>query len=201
MRLVTSAAFALSPLLLCGCMAKRDEAAGRPKAAIESIQTGLGPGSCKQVIDKNDPNGTSYLLCPGVAGYSLIVRRVDSGRQSIDVVDAAQRVHPLDYQEFVTRHMSNLDGNAEWRVAARDGKQVPIALIVRVQAREDNDNPEKVTRSYLAVAKLAPETACVTGTMPEGTPEAEVRRTADSALERPCAQPLPPMTSGEVVIR
>ena len=193
---------ALSSLFLSGCSVKNGDAAIGSKAAIESVYTGLGAGSCTKEADKTDPNETPYLVCPGVAGYALIVRRVDAGRQSIDVVDAAQRVLPLNYQEFVTRHMSTLDGKAEWRVATRDGKQVPIALIVRVQAREDNDNPEKVTHSYIAVAKIAPNQACVTDRIPEGTQsEAEVRSAADSAQERQCASPQPRMTSDGVVIR
>lgn len=202
MRLFIIGVVALSPLLLSGCSAKNDDAPTRSKPAIQSVDTGLGAGSCKKEVDKNDPNETPYLVCPGVAGYVLIVRRVDAGRQSIDVVDAAQRVLPLNYQNFVTRHMFTLDGKAEWRVATQNGKQVPIALIVRVQAREDNDNPEKVTHSYLAVAKIAPNEACVTDSIPEGTQsEAEVRSAADSAQQKQCAPPQPRMTADGVVIR
>lgn len=202
MRLSIVGVVALSPLLLSSCSASNGDPAVRSKAAIESIHTDLGAGSCGKEIDKNDPNETPYLVCPGVAGYALIVRRVDAGRQSIDVVDSAQRVLPLNYHEFVTRHMSTLCGKAEWRVATKDGKQVPIALIVRVQAREDNDNPEKVTRSYLAVAKITPNEACVTDRIPEGAQsEAEVRSAADSAQERQCAPAQPRMTVDGAVVR
>jgi hypothetical protein len=193
---------ALSPFLLSGCSATDGDPAVRSRAAIESIHTDLGAGSCVNEIDKNDPNETPYLVCPGVAGYALIVRRVDAGRQSIDVVDSAQRVLPLNYHEFVTRHMSTLTGKAEWRVATTDGKQVPIALVVRVQAREDNDNPEKVTRSYLAVAKITPNETCVTERFTEGEqPETEVRSAADSAQGRPCAPPQPRIAVDGAVVR
>jgi hypothetical protein len=193
---------ALPLLLLCGCSGTSHEPAARPQAAVESIRTDLGPGACRKEIDKNDPNETPYLWCQGVAGYALIVRSVDAGRQSIDVVDPAQRAIPLNYQEFITRHMSSLDGTAEWRVATKDGKRIPIALIVRVQAREDNDNPEKVTRSYLAVAKITPNETCVTDRIPEGAQsEADARRAADSAQARTCAPPQPPMTADGVVVR
>jgi hypothetical protein len=126
----------------------------------------------------------------------LIVRLADSGRQSIDVVDAEKRVHPLDYQQFVTRHMCSLGDVAEWRMA-KSGNATPAALIVRVDAREDLGNPEKATQSYYAVAKITPDSVCVTDRIPERaqTPE-EVRRTADSAPRRPCARPLPPLTAG-----
>jgi hypothetical protein len=192
----------LSLFLLSGFSATDGDPAVRSKAAIESIYTDLGVGSCRKEIDKNDPNETPYQVCPGVAGYALIVRRVDAGRQSIDVVDSAQRVFPLDFHEFVTRYMSTLDGKAEWRVATKDGREVPIALIVRVRAREDNDNPEKVTRSYFAVAKVTPNEACVTDRIIESAQsEAEVRSAADSAQERQCAPAQPHIIVDGSVVR
>lgn len=190
-------------LFLTGCSKQEGAPAAPSKAAeIQSVYTELSGESCKKVPDKTDPNETPYLLCPGVAGYTLIVRRVDAGRKSIDVVDAGSRAHPLNYQEVVTRHMFTLDDKAEWRVAMKDGKQIPIALMVPVRAREDNKNPEKVTRSYVAVAKIAPNEVCVTDRVPEGTKsDAELRSAADSAQERPCAPPQPPMTRDGHVIR
>jgi hypothetical protein len=98
--------------------------------------------------------------------------------------------------------MSSLDGTAEWRVVAKDGKPVPIALIVRVLAREDNDNPEKVTNSYLAVAKITPNETCVTDRIPDGAPsEAAARSAADLARERPCLPPQPPMAVDGTSVR
>lgn len=189
-------------LLLSGCPGRNPEAGARRQPAIQSIYTGLDAASCKPQADKNDPNETPYLLCPGVGGYELIVRRVDAGRSSIDVVDASRRAFPLNYQEFVTRRMFSLDSKAEWRAAAKDGVVVPIALVVRVQAHEDNENPEKVTQTYFAVAKIAPNQACVTARIPEGKQsDAEVRSAADSAAERECVQPQPPLTAGGIVIR
>src|SRR4029450_8245297 len=80
----------LSVLLLTGCSAQNREGSVRSNAAIESLETGLSGSSCAKEVDRNDPNETPYLVCPGVGGYTLIVRRVDAGRQSIDVVDPAK---------------------------------------------------------------------------------------------------------------
>lgn len=202
MRLSIVVVIASSSLLLSACSAQKGASPVSSKTEIVSVQTGLDAQSCKKVPDKDDPNETPYLVCPGVAGYTLVVRRVDAGRKSIEVVDAAQRTHPLNYHEFVTRHMFTLDDKAEWRVTTTDGKQVPIALTVQVRAREDNKNPEKVTGSYTAVAKISPNETCVTDIILEGTKsDAEVRRVADSAQERPCAPPQPPMTANGTVIR
>ena len=185
----------LSIVLLAACSAPDSASTGTSNAAIQSLSTPLDSGSCEQKVDKSDPDETPYLQCPGVAGYSLIVRKVESGRKSVDVVDTSQQVHPLDFQETITRAMSNLDGKAEWRVASRDGKQVPIALIVHVQARENLDDPETVTTTYLAVAKLLPNQVCVTDRIPEGTKTPEqILKIADSASDRACAPPQPPLT-------
>lgn len=62
----------------------------RPEAAIESIYTSLNPASCKQTIDKDRPDEVPYLSCSGVAGHLWNVRRVESGRLSVVVVNAAQ---------------------------------------------------------------------------------------------------------------
>lgn len=189
-------------LFLSGCRARNEEPATPPQSEIESVYTSLGGASCKQQVDKNDPNETTYLVCPGVTGYGLIVRHVDSGRDSIEVVDPSQRVFPLNYQEYITRRMFSLDSRAEWRVATRDGKQVPIALIVRLRAHESSKDPAMVTQTYIAVAKIAPNEACVTSRIPEGSqPDTEVRSAADSAAGKPCLPPQPPMVVGGVVGR
>lgn len=185
-------ALAVVLMLLPGCAPGEGGAARRSAIRVESIHTDLSAGSCLREVDRNDPNETAYLACPGVAGYSLHVRRVGSGRISIDVVDPAGRAMPLSYQEVVTPQMSSVGDRAEWRVATEGGRQVPIALIVRVLAREDADNPERVSATYIAVAKVTPDTACVTDRLLEGgQSDVQVRGTADSARERACASPLP----------
>lgn len=190
-------------LLFCGCSVTQHSGSGHPRAAIESVYSSLSPAGCSQHADPADPNATPYWTCPGTAAYHLIVRRVDAGRRSIDVVDPSGQASPLNYQEFVTRHMCTLGGQAEWRVTRdRDGKQIPIALIVPVLAHEDKENPEKATRTYLAVAKISPRETCVTTIIPDGAqPQAGVLRAADNALATACAPPLPPLTVGGVVIR
>jgi hypothetical protein len=195
-RSITGAA-ALTALLLQGCSSAGETRAAGAPAAIEPAYTALAGDACERKVDQGDPNDTPYLECPGVGGYSLLVRRVEAGRQSVDVVDPARAVHPLSYQDFVTRHMSSLDGRAEWRVATDGGTPVPIALIVRVQAREDQADPERVTTTYLAVARLTPGQPCVTDRIPDGAQAlAEARRAADVAREQPCVPPLPGLAGG-----
>lgn len=179
-------------LLSGGCAIQQGQ-----KPATASVYSDLRGGACVQEVDKSDPNETPFLRCPGPAGYSLIVRKVDSGRESVEVVDPGNRVHALNYQEVVTRSMSNLEGKAEWLVGMKDGKQTPKALIVRVQAREDNDDPEKVTHTYLAVAKITADEVCVTDRIDAAAqPPSETQKLAESAEARPCAPAQPPLAPG-----
>ena len=182
--LVAATALAIAP---AACSTTERAPATRSAPAVESIYTSLRDSSCARTVDAGDPNDTPYYTCPGVGGYRLIVRTVDAGRESIDVVDAANRAIPLDYPETVTPSMFALRDQAQWRVTTTAGTRVPIALIVPIEAHESADDPAIVTRTYLAVAKLAPGDPCVVDTIIEGDrPAAEVLARADSAPGRPC---------------
>ena len=180
-------------LLMIGCAAACQTGAGAaPGSDSDSIYTTLHWSSCKKIPDQSHTDVPFYILCPGVADYRLQIRLVESGRLSINVVNPAKRVFPLHYDDFITRRMDALDDKAEWRVHREGEKVVPVALIVRIFAHEDLENPEKVTRIYWAVAKIGSQTVCVTDRIREGSKTAaEVRALADSAGERSCAAPLP----------
>lgn len=172
-------------LVVSGCSARHE-------TVMESVYTSLNAASCNKALDKGSPDETPYLSCPGIAGYVLEVRRVEAGRLSIDVVDAAQHHFPLNFQDVVTRSMCSLDDKAEWRAAKQNGEPMPSALIVGVHAREDQDDPAKVTSTYIAIAKITAASVCVTDRILQGTKsEADVRTLADSARNRPCAPELP----------
>jgi hypothetical protein len=188
--LATTGVVVLSCLLL-SCSTRQAPNAPQ-EAELQSVYTELSGPTCKEELDMSDPNETPYLRCSGVAGYSLIVRKVGSGRKSIEVVDASGDRFPLDYQDVVTRHMLSLGEKAEWRVSAQDSKLQPFALIARVDAREDESEPERVTQSFFAVAKVEASGACVTDRIVvEAEAEAMARRAADSARVKPCLTALP----------
>jgi hypothetical protein len=75
---------------------------------------------------------------------------------------------------------------AEWRLVTQNRKLVPVALIVRYNASEDPESPNKIT-SYLAVAKITQIEICVTDKISPG-PNAneDARRAADAASTKPC---------------
>jgi len=179
---------------LAGCSYRSDIV----MSPIESVYTDISAKSCTERIDEDDPNDTTYQLCPGVLGYSIVVRRVGSGRQSVDVRTPSDGDYPLDYQEFVTSDMSQLEPLAEWRVKTSGGTETPIALIIGVQAHENVDEPAEVTQTYLAVAKIAPGDICVTNKVAKRPGyQSTLYDVADAAPFVDCLQSPGPATNGE----
>jgi len=170
-----------------GCSSPRGELDDHTTASSQSVYTDLTGSSCHSETDKSDPDEIAYFVCPGVGGYTLIVRRVEAGRRSIDVVDADKQVFPLNFPASVTPYMSTLRNRAEWRVKTSRERQTPTALIVSIESHEDSADPGKITRVYVAVAKIASGVACVVEKRPEGQWSAlQLRSIADSAQNRVC---------------
>jgi hypothetical protein len=160
------------------------------KDAAGFISTDLK--ACPEMPDPGDPNDTPYTVCPGVGGYALILRHSDSGRHSIDVLTPQKEQFPLVFSELITPHPFHLGDRAEWRLANKPGPKNPIALIVRIEAHEDPDEPQNVTRSYLAIAKITPPTICLTDKITAGSlSPAQLRRRADAAAKKACLSPAP----------
>jgi hypothetical protein len=147
-----------------------------------SMYTDLVGSACR-TEKQDDETGASVERCPGLAGYSLMVHR-DDDRVSVTVVDPDAKPHPLDYWNVITRGFSHTGKKAEWRVLKQGDSVKPVALIVRVEARE-GDPPK--TRSYLAVAKITSEEVCVTRKIePAVTANEMARRAADVAANERC---------------
>lgn len=162
------------------------------QATLTSAYSEVSAKACNTEIDKSDPNETPYQVCPGVLDYSLFVRKVDSGRKSIDIVSPSKQVFPLRYDEFITRHMSELAPKIEWRISKETGQSIPTAIIVRVWAHESSEEPEKVTRTYFAIAKITVKQACVTDRIAEkSVSRSELLRRADMARAKNCLPALP----------
>ncbi|HYN80543.1 MAG TPA: hypothetical protein VES88_03510 [Gemmatimonadaceae bacterium] len=157
---------------------------------LGSVYSDLSSSKCKTIeVDKE--TGSSTQICPGIAGYRLLVLD-DDARQSITVVTPGGTNHPLDLWQVVTYAFSSVGGKAEWRVARSKGKISPVALIVRVNASEDSANPSRLT-SYLAVVKVTPEKICVTQKIPPGAKANDTaRQAADTAQTAACLKEVAP---------
>ncbi|NND61370.1 MAG: hypothetical protein HKN49_14015 [Gammaproteobacteria bacterium] len=153
----------------------------------ESAVTTLDIFGCEERIDYDDPNETTFHVCPGVADYQLIVRKVGSGRKSIDVVTPDGEIYPLDLQDTVSRDMIELSDEATWRVQSTDGKLLPVAVVVGVAVRGSLDDPTKITARYHTIARIAGSESCITTRLADNEVNAaQVEALADKAVNQPC---------------
>ncbi|MBB4634610.1 hypothetical protein [Longimicrobium terrae] len=174
------------PAFVTDSMPAGDSApAGGDSSAIRSVYTSLAEKDCR-VTETDDEVGGSTSRCPGTAGYALMVHDYDA-RMSVDIVAPGGRVLPLRYSGVITANFSAVGERAEWRMRGAN----PIALIVRLNANEDPEDPARTT-SYLAVAKITPGAACVTDRIAPTTPNANeaARQAADRSATRPCMRDL-----------
>ena len=147
-----------------------------------SIYTSLSERSCKKLKSTGD----DYLgRCRGVAGFSLLLAEGDL-RQNILVVTPGGARHSLELWSVVSPAFSAVGPKAEWRVTSQNQKPTPVGLIIRYNASEDPEKPEKKT-SYLVVTKITASEICVTDKLRAGPNSNEqARRLADEAGTKPC---------------
>ena len=154
---------------------------------VESLYTDLTTSKCK-TIESNPNEAGSYLgECPGIGGYKLELLEGDI-RQTINIVAPKGGKYELNLWSVVSPAFSSVGEKAEWRVI-RTGKKIqPIALIVRYNAAENPAKPKQNT-SYLVVAKITANAACVTDVVkPEKNANANARQLADASAAKPCLQ-------------
>lgn len=164
----------------------------RAQNRISSVYSDLAAARCR-TIEVDEEVGGSVQRCAGKGGYQLLVLDDDS-RQSITVIDPSGKEHPLDFWEVITGAFSSVGNKAEWRVSTLNGKLTPHALIVRVNATEDPEHPQRF-RSYLAVAKITTSEICVTHKISGGARgNVAARRAADGSAKSPCLKSAGPST-------
>lgn len=151
----------------------------------QSVYTSLGEKHCRKIKSAEAGDDGYEGRCRGVAGYTLLLSEGDL-RQNITVITPQGTKHSLELWHVVSGGFSHVGPKAEWRMTTRNGKPVPVALIVRYNANEVPDDPNK-QNSYLAVSKITPTEICVTDKIPSGpTANEDARRAADTAATRAC---------------
>lgn len=153
---------------------------------MTSVYTSLSDKKCK-TIESNPDEGGSYLgLCPGIGGYKLMLAEGDL-RQNVTVVAPNKREYSLEFGSKVTSAFNAVGTTAEWRVSGAGKKVKPMALIVRLNANENPENPS-VNSSYLIVAKITAGSACITDIVQPTVKNQNVvaRGLADASANKPC---------------
>jgi hypothetical protein len=155
--------------------------------SYKSVYTSLEQKQCRAVkLAKSETDGYEGR-CRGVGGYALLLSEGDL-RQNITVITPRGTKYSLDLWNVVSGGFSTVGPKAEWRMAMRNGKLAPVALIIRYNASEDPEHPSKLS-SYLAVSKITPTEICVTDKISAGPKaNADARRAADTAATRPCLE-------------
>ena len=154
-------------------------------AQNRSVYTSLDAKQCRTIKIETTGAGDYEGRCRGVAGYSLTLLEGDL-RQNIIVNTPKGAKHSLELWDVISGGFSSVGPKAEWRMASQNGNPLPTALIIRYNASENPDNPNKLT-SYLAVAKITPTTICITDKIsPGANANIDARRAADSAANKPC---------------
>ena len=146
-----------------------------------SVYTSLGEKQCRPLKSAMDGDDGYEGRCRGAAGYTLLLSEGDL-RQNITVVTPQGTKHSLDLWAVISGGFSSVGPKAEWRMA----KQKPKALIIRYNASEDPNQPNKLT-SYLAVTKITTSEICVTDKiLPGAKANEDARRAADESANKPC---------------
>lgn len=147
-----------------------------------STYTELSGPPCSQ--EKETGMVTSEHDCPGVVGYRLIVTNVDD-RASITVTTPEKKKYDLGFPMICNSGFTSIGQKAEWRVVDQGGRQVPIALIVRVNC-QNLSGPAKIV-SYLSVSKITEHEVCITDRIPPvRDANVQARVAADASAGKPC---------------
>lgn len=129
--------------------------------AATSLYTELYGKACK-TVETDKGSGATTRLCKGVAGYSLLVHEANA-QTSIDIVTPKNAVWPLEYWEVVTPGLSSVGRVAEWRMEVRNGKPVPVALLVRLDTAAPELAGPRIAGSgaLITAARIERDGACV----------------------------------------
>jgi hypothetical protein len=150
-----------------------------------SVYTPIGDKQCRMIKSAEAGDDGYEARCRGTAGYTLLLSEGDL-RQNITVITPNGKEHSLDLWSVVSGGFSSVGPKAEWRIATQNQKPVPFALILRYNASENPEAPDKRT-SYLAVAKITSTEICVVEKISPGpTANEDARRSADASSTKPC---------------
>ena len=150
-------------------------------AKNRSVYTPLTGSDCSVTIDSTVP-GVGSGICRGVGDYNLKLLS-DDERMSVNVIAPDSKQFELDFWGYFG-NFSSVGERAEWRIK---GKK-PVAVIIRYDVADRGGDGDKRT-SYLMVSKISAAQSCVVAIVKPGKNQnAQARRIADSAANKPCKQ-------------
>jgi hypothetical protein len=145
-----------------------------------SIYTSVAENKCRTLKSSTAEAGDYLGRCAGTAGYTLLLSEGDL-RQNLTVVTPHKKEYSLDLWSIVSSGFSSVRSTVEWRIL----NSTPVALILRYDASEDPEKPDKKT-SYLVVTKITTNEICVTDKISPGSKANEEARRLAEAASKPC---------------
>lgn len=132
--------------------------------ALSSVYTALEGPTCK-MVSKDAETGDQTTKCTGVAGYSVLIQESDD-RTSLTIISPHNRSLPLNVWDSAVPGFSTLGRQIEWRSVNRNKSRIPVGIIVQVDTvdQADVEHPEPV--SFLIVASVTENAACITAKIP-----------------------------------
>jgi hypothetical protein len=151
---------------------------------LSSVYTSLEGRSC-QVVSKDPETGDETTRCPGTGGYSILVHESDD-RASLTIISPQNRSLALNFWDVAIPGFSTLGRQIEWRSITQHGKRTPVGIIVQVDTVDQTDIEHPKPLSFLIVASVAENVACITAKIPTTQPEAllSARQAADDPDRR-----------------
>lgn len=154
-----------------------------PEAPVDGRYTSLRGANCK-TLELDDELGSTETRCAGVPPYTLVVTDSDA-RQHLAVIEGEGSPKSLEFASRVSAGFSELGDTVEWWP---QGDAAPTALIVRFNAYEHPEQPDRTT-PYLVVSKLG-ASPCVTEVIaPAANQNQAAREAAARAASAACSGP------------
>lgn len=147
-------------------------APGQSHGATTTTQYTPTKGKTCVTVSTQRETGDTVKRCPGIAGYSLLIIDSDD-RASISIVTDKKTTLPLDFWEIVTPTFSTLGPQVAWKLESIRGRSKPVAMVVRVNTVDQADVAAPRPISFIVVARIGIDTACVIGKIPAERANAE----------------------------
>lgn len=150
--------------LLCIATAFFAHAGSSQAASMTTQSTPTGGAECVN-LSYDRETGDSVKRCPGISGLALIIHRSDD-RASLSILTREKATLPLNFWDTVTPTFSTIGPQAEWQLETVHGKKRPVAITVRVDTVNQKDVASPRPVSFIVVARIHDNEACVVGKIP-----------------------------------
>ena len=146
----------------------------------ESSYTSIAQKDC-QTLESD--NLGSIEECESFAGMKIIVIEGDI-KQGI-ILTRDNKRYELDFRSVISQGFISLDLELEWRYKRQEFDN-PMAMIVRLEVNEDEEDMEKIT-SYSLVSKITEKEICIVGKVQiEENQDELAYKMAEEAYTMPC---------------